>query len=366
MLPVDVRERHEYPPLSDDQSSRSSTFSDGRAITARSPTNTTGRSITSGCASSTSITCSRVCHVGLGDPERLELVVVGADERLRLVGDRVEDALERRPVGRRVEVAHDVVARRRAPRGSRARPATSSTTDCGRSVTSAHAVERYRRPPGQPPAGTRPRARRPRRACRRCGVVHCTSNSAAPSSRSSSTVAQHATFDASVTRWNIDSPANSPPMRSAVEPARRARRRATPRRCAPSPARAAACTRRRTSRRSSRAAGAGRRTPRITVSNAVSTRISKRASDAAQRPADVEPVERDHPARIGRPPREQRRRRASGTGRARYAASTVPGSRSPPTATIRRRRPAAGSGRSHRRRRRLDRRVRPGARARSG
>ena len=75
-----------------------------------------------------------------------------------------------------------------------------------------------------------PRARRASRArysarvtstapsVRRCGVVHCTSNSRAPSSRSSSTVAQHATFDASVTRWNIDSPANSPPIAQPVEP----------------------------------------------------------------------------------------------------------------------------------------------------
>ena len=37
--------------------------------------------MTSGCASSTSITCSRVVHVGLREAELLELVVVGAHER---------------------------------------------------------------------------------------------------------------------------------------------------------------------------------------------------------------------------------------------------------------------------------------------
>ena len=44
-----------------------------------------------------------------------------------------------------------------------------------------------------------------------CSVVICTSSSTKPRSRSRSTSATSATFDASVTRWNIDSPANNPP-----------------------------------------------------------------------------------------------------------------------------------------------------------
>ena len=75
-------------------------------------------------ASSTSITCSRVVHVGLRDPSALNLSSSVRTSACGLVGDRVEDALERRPVGRRVEIAHDLARRRRAPRGSRARPAT--------------------------------------------------------------------------------------------------------------------------------------------------------------------------------------------------------------------------------------------------
>jgi len=44
-----------------------------------------------------------------------------------------------------------------------------------------------------------------------CEVVICTSKRTNPRSRSRSTRATRATLDASVTRWNIDSPAKSPP-----------------------------------------------------------------------------------------------------------------------------------------------------------
>ncbi len=55
----------------------------------------------------------------------------------------------------------------------------------------------------------------------RCGVCHCTSTSRSPacSSRSASTSPTRATLEASRARWNIDSPANSPPDRETVEPA---------------------------------------------------------------------------------------------------------------------------------------------------
>src|SRR5205085_7091452 len=46
----------------------------------------------------------------------------------------------------------------------------------------------------------------------RCEVSTCTSKSVKPRSRSLPAVAAKATLDAPVTRWNIDSPANSPPM----------------------------------------------------------------------------------------------------------------------------------------------------------
>ena len=70
---------------------------------------------------------------------------------------------------------------------------------------------------GTPHAGSR---RTPSVA--RCGVTHCTSSTrrSACSSRSRSTSPISATFEASRSRWNIDSPANTPPMLDAVQPAR--------------------------------------------------------------------------------------------------------------------------------------------------
>ena len=56
-----------------DQSRRSSTFSDGRAMTARSPTNTTGRSITSGCCKQHVDHLLTRLHVGLGEAGALNL-----------------------------------------------------------------------------------------------------------------------------------------------------------------------------------------------------------------------------------------------------------------------------------------------------
>ena len=199
---------------------------------------------------------------------------------------------------------------------------------------------------GEQLRGTRVASRRPRRACARCGVVHCTSNSRAPSRRSSSTVAQHATFDASVTRWNIDSPANKPPIRTPYSPPTSSPSCHVSTLCA----QPSSCSRVYAATNDSSIQPCGRRGsahPRITASNAVSTRISNRGITRTQRPAHVETVERDHTSRIGRPPREHARRRASGTSPRRYASSTVPGSRSPPTAMTSSS-PAAGSGSSHR------------------
>ena len=54
----------------------------------------------------------------------------------------------------------------------------------------------------------------------RCGVVHWTSSSrrGTPSPVSSRTSSTRATLDASVRRWNIDSPANRPPMPTPYSP----------------------------------------------------------------------------------------------------------------------------------------------------
>src|ERR1700722_2106691 len=49
-------------------------------------------------------------HIGLRNSQLLELVVVGAHQRLRIVGDRIENAFDRPPVGRGVEIADDFVA----------------------------------------------------------------------------------------------------------------------------------------------------------------------------------------------------------------------------------------------------------------
>ena len=201
----------------DAQSRRSSTFSDGRAITARSPTNTTGRCITSGCCEQhVDHLLARRARRPSVMPERLEL------RRRRCAPAPAARRGSRRGCARasRGRAACRGSARRRGstPRSSRisSAPATSSTTGCERSCTSLHA--RRTLPPRPSAGGTRRAATSTAPSERRCGVVHCTSNSSAPSSRSSSTVAQHATFDASVTRWNIDSPANRPPMRTPYSP----------------------------------------------------------------------------------------------------------------------------------------------------
>ena len=139
---------------------------------------------------------------------------------------------------------------------------------------------------------------------RRCGVVHCTSNSAAPSSRSSSTVAQHATFDASVTRWNIDSPAKNPPIRTPYRP---------PTSSPPSPRLDAVRPTQLVQPRvrvDERLVDPTVRTARIgaRAHHVARTRCRRGSRNAGSRARNdrlhVEAVERDDAARIGRPPRE--------------------------------------------------------------
>ena len=61
-------------------------------------------------------------------------------------------------------------------------------------------------------------------------------------------------------------------------------------------------------------AAAGRRSTRTTSSYAVSTRISKRRQAAPQRPAHPQPVERQHAARVGRPPADRAAPRDAASG----------------------------------------------------
>ena len=124
------------------------------------------------------------------------------------------------------------------------------------------------------------------------------------------------------------------PGRCAGRTARRpARRRATPPRCGPAQlVQSHVRVHERLVDPTVLAARIGAR-PRSPPRTRCSTRTSNVGSRrrAAFGPR-VEAVERDHAAGIGRPPARARPRRASGTGPRRYASSTVPGSRSPPSA----------------------------------
>ena len=282
----------------DGQSRRSSTFSDGRAITARSPTNTTGRCITSGCASSTSITCSRVCTSDFGMPERLELVVVGAHERLRARrGSRRGCARAwrgraacRGSAPRRVDAPLLEDLERAARLRARLVVEHLTRVPC----TAAASKRRYSvrdDVDGAERAQVRRRPLHVEQARRRRGAAARPSPSTRPSTRRSP--------GGTSTRPRTTG-------RCAGRTARRrARRPATPPRCAPNPARAAACTRPRTTRRSSRADGPGRaHAAHHRLERGVDPHLEAR-DRAPQRPAHVEAVERDHPAGIGRPPRER-------------------------------------------------------------
>ncbi len=105
------------------------------------------------------------------------------------------------PVGRMADSAGDGLGA-----GGGGPPALTSFSESGRSVG--------------PPTGLAPTASVEHREVlrpgdvdgaerRQMGVVHCTSSSSASRSRSQSSSAISATFDASVSTWNIDSPAKS-------------------------------------------------------------------------------------------------------------------------------------------------------------
>ena len=125
-------------------------------------------------------------------------------------------------------------------------------------ASAADARPRRRVARGTPTAGSR--SHRATRGAR-CTTARRTAR--APPARSRSTSRDQRDLRRVGARWNIDSPANSPPIATPYIPptscpARRRRPAATPRCCAPTRARAAACRRRRTTRRSSRAVGPGR------------------------------------------------------------------------------------------------------------
>ena len=109
-------------------------------------------------------------------------------------------------------------------------------------------------------------------------------------------------------------PANRPPMRDAVERRRPARRRPTPRRCAPTPARAGA-------RRRPGSRGVIQPPGRSGSAHASTTACERgvdphlvASAGAPERAAHREAVEREDPPRVGRPPRH-RPARASGIGK---------------------------------------------------
>ena len=114
-----------------------------------------------------------------------------------------------------------------------------------------------------------------------------------------STSATSATLDASVARWNIDSPANSPPMATPYRPPA----------SVPSSsdhdstlcAHPSSCSRTYASRTAAlihRPGRDGSAHVSMTSSKAVSTRISNRRSDRRNERVTRKPVERDHAARI--------------------------------------------------------------------
>ena len=183
--------------------------------------------------------------------------------------------------------------------------------DC-RLGTGAGRLERRGRWRWQPARGSRSAGDLDRRRAWRGGRSTTGRRAAsAPPARRRSTRPTSATLEASRRWWNIDSPANRPPMRDAVEAADElAARASTPRRCGPSRVGAAACRRRRTpvdpapSRRTGPHAA-------ITSANAVSTRTSYRRSE--RRSERGPGARRAGGCRVGRGPPADRLR-ATGMG----------------------------------------------------
>ena len=132
--------------------------------------------------------------------------------------------------------------------------------------------------------------------------LHVEQPASSPSAAAGRPAPTSATFDASRSRWNIDSPANSHRSRRRTARRRAGRPRATSRRCAPSRARAAAG-------RPPRRRGVIQPPGRVGSAQA-RDHLVERGVDAdlvaparpAQRAADPQPVERQHAARVRRPP----------------------------------------------------------------
>ena len=168
-------------------------------------------------------------------------------------------------------------------------------------------------------------------------MLHCTSSSrwSAYSSRSRSTRPTSATFDASRSTWNIDSPANSPPIATPYRPPTSWPSRQASTECAQPSSCSDGVRRRRCGRRSSRRRGPGPRSATTTSLEGGVDPDLEAPRRLAQRAGHPQPVERQHaalarattttcprPCRsagIGKKPRE-------------YASSRVPGSRSAPDA----------------------------------
>ena len=191
---------------------------------------------------------------------------------------------------------------------------------------------------GKPGQVRRPRAVSTTPSEARCGVRHCTSRSRGRRTRraGSPTSPTSATLDASVSRWNIDSPANSPPIATPYRPPT-SRRRARPRPSAPSPS---SCRRRyaaaiglvdpaaRRGRGSAQPSTTSRERgvhPDLEAPHGPAQRPGDRAARPAAAPRG-RTGQNQHGGSPGAPD-------GIGNSPRRYAASRVPGSRSAPMAT---------------------------------
>ncbi len=201
----------------------------------------------------------------------------------------------------------------------------------GRRTSGAEGAARRPAARGTRGAGSPPRRGWPGAACttgRRSAACSTSWSSSIRHSPSS------ATFEASRSRWNIDSPANSPPIATPYSPpARRPSRHASTECTQPS-----WCRRRYAARISGSIQPLSRRgsaQASSTSSNAVSTRISKsRAERRSDRDTCI-PRTGSTPRRTGLHQYIGSPRVPDGIGNMprRYAASSVPGARSAPAAT---------------------------------
>ena len=224
------RQPRRRQPLTSDaaQSRSSSTLSLGRQISARSPTEHHRPLHELGVLEQHRDDLLLRLVVAGVEPELLEPLVL-AHQRRRRVGDRVEDALEVGASRERLQVLDhlDVGARSSEDLERATRLAAHGVVVHDHRFGCCHARAGYRWPlagtsstrragaterGGERARGTRRAARRPRRATR--GAAWSTARRATCRRRRASgrRAPTTATFDASVTRWNFDSAANSPPI----------------------------------------------------------------------------------------------------------------------------------------------------------